>query len=101
MNQIKEVVSGIRVARWIISDGEIVGIVLITLLPSFPIKIFSIQEIRAILGNDITLDGLVGHLTTFELSNYDKSVPKIENSFKSSLTTRIKKKEKNGKDDSD
>ena len=32
--------------------------------------------------SDFTLDGLVGRLSTFELSNFDNSVPKIENYFK-------------------
>ena len=43
-------------------------------------------------GNDLTLDELVGHFTKFETINYDNSVPKIENYFKSSLTIGISKK---------
>ena len=47
--------------------------------------------------NDPTLDGLVGHLIAFKLSNYDNSVLKIENGFKLSLNS---KKEKTIKDES-
>ena len=48
--------------------------------------------------NDPMLDGLFGHLISLKLSNYDNSVPKIENGFKFSLSS---KKEKTIKDESD
>ena len=48
--------------------------------------------------NDPTLDGLVDRLIAFILSNYNNSVPKIENGFKLSLSS---KKEKTIKDESD
>ena len=52
-------------------------------------------------GNDLTLDGLVSRLIAFELSNFDNSVPKFENAFKSPLTIGSSKKEKSRKDESD
>ena len=41
---------------------------------------------RSILGNSLTLEGLVGRLTTFELSNFDSYKPEsLESSFKAKL----------------
>ena len=51
--------------------------------------------------SDLTLDGLVGCLTAFELSNFDNNVPIIGNAFKSLLTIISSKKEKSSKDESD
>lgn len=86
MNQIKEVVSAIRVARGVISDSNIGSEVLRTLLLIYSIKFSTIQEVRAMRGNDLTLDGLVGQLTIYELSNYDNSLFTLGNAFKSSVT---------------
>lgn len=52
------------------------------------------------LGKDLTLDGLVGQLTTFELRNYDNNIVKMGNAFKSSLTIINTKKEKKSKEES-
>ena len=57
--------------------------VLRTLLPISTIRVFAIQELRCILGNNLTLEGLVGRLTTFELSNFDNYKPEsLESAFK-------------------
>ena len=68
--RIKEVVSAIRGATGHIDDDTILSKVLITLLPIYAIRVFLIQELRCIPGNNLTLEGLVGRLTTFELSNF-------------------------------
>ena len=49
--------------------------VLRTLLPIYAIRVFAIQELRCIPRNDLTLEGLVGRLTTFELSKFDNYKP--------------------------
>lgn len=49
-------------------------------------------------GNVLTLDSLVGWLTAFELRNYDNSMVKIGNAFKSSLNIGSFKKEKKRKE---
>ena len=60
--------------------------VLRTPLPIYAITIFAIQELRCILGNNLTLEDLVGRLTTFELSNYENYKPEsLEFSFKAKL----------------
>jgi hypothetical protein len=99
VNQIKEVVSAIKVDGGFISYYDIVSNVLRTLLPIYVIKFFVIQEVRVMTGNDLTLDGLVGRLTTFELSNYDNSMVTLGNYFKSSLTIGSSKKENISKDE--
>ena len=45
-----------------------------------------IQELRCILGNNLTLEGLVVRITTFELSNFDNYKPEsLESTFKAKL----------------
>ena len=49
-------------------------------------RIYAIQESRCNPGNVLTLESLVGKLTYFELSNYDKYiVPNVESEFKSQM----------------
>ena len=98
VNQIKYVLSEIRVSISTIQNSKIVSKVLRTLLPVYAIKISSIQEVRAMPGNDLILDGLVGQLTAFELRNYDNIVVTIGNTFKSLLTIKNTKKEKKTKE---
>ena len=46
-------------------------------------------------GNDLTLEGLVGRLTAFELSNFDNYKPKnVESSFKAKLSLKEPKEKK-------
>ena len=47
---------------------------LILLLPIYAIRVSTIQEMRCNPKNDITLDAIVGRLTTLELDNYDNYV---------------------------
>ena len=69
--RIKEVVSVIRGADGPIDDDTVLSKVLRTLLPIYAIRVFAIQELRCISRNNLTLEGLVGRLTTFELSKFD------------------------------
>ena len=73
--------------------------VLRKLLPIYTIRVSTIQELRCIPRNDLTLEGLVGRHTTFELSNFDNyKLKNIESAFKAKLSlkdseeTRQKKK---------
>lgn len=87
--RIKEVVSSIKGATGQIDDDIVLIKVLRTLLPVYAIRVSAIQELRCILGNDLTLEGLVGRLTNFDLSNLDNYKPEnIESAFKAKLTLK-------------
>ena len=63
--------------------------VLRTLLPIYAIRVFAIQKLRCISGNDLTLEGLVGRLIAFELSNFDNyKLENIEYAFKAKLSLK-------------
>ena len=82
-----------------IEDERVVSGFIRTLLPKYVIKVSTIQEMRCNPKNDITLDVVVGRLTTFELDNYDKYVPSssnLESTFEAKLL--LKKKAKNSKE---
>ena len=80
--RIKEVVSAIKGVTGQIDDDTMLSKVLRILLLFYAIRVSKIQELRCILGNNLTLEGLVGRLTTFELSNFDNYKPtNIESSF--------------------
>ena len=98
---IKHGVSAIKAIGGVTQDSKIVSKVLRTLLHVYDIKFFVIQEVRAMIGNSLTLDGLVGQLTTFELRNYDNSMVIVGNSFKFSLIINDPKKEKKIKEESE
>ena len=52
------------------------------LLSIYSIRVSTIQELRCIPGNDLTLEGLVGRLAAFDLSNFEKYKPKkVEYTF--------------------
>ena len=81
--------SAIRASGGKIIDETIIRKVLITLLPTYAIRVSAIQEMRCDPKNDITLDALVGRLTAFELDNFDNYLPRshnIESKFKARLT---------------
>ena len=85
--RIKEVVSAIRGVDGIIDDDTILSKFIRILLHVYDIRVSAIQELRCILGNDLTLEGLVGRLATFELSNFDNYKPEnIESTFKAKVT---------------
>ena len=86
VSRIKEVVSAIKWATGQIDDDTVLRKVLRTLLPIYSIRVTTIQELRCILGNDVTVEGLVGRITSFELSNYENYKPKsLESTFKATL----------------
>ena len=92
-----------RIQKWVsvvsdvggkIDDEIVVSKVLRTLLPINAISVSSIQEIRCT--TDVTLDALVGRLTTFELDNFDNYSPNpstLKSAFKAklNLVRRIEK----------
>lgn len=88
--RIKEVVSAIKGATSQIDDDTMLRKVLRTLLPIYAIRFSITQELRFIIGNDLTLEGLVGRFTTFELSNYDNyKHESLESTFKAKLFLKI------------
>ena len=75
VSRIKELVSAIRSANGVLDDETIINKVLRTLLPIYVIRVSTIQELRCIPITKLTLEGIVGRLTTFELSNFDNYRP--------------------------
>lgn len=70
--------------------------------PIYDIRVSTIQELRCTLCNDLTLEGVIGRLTTFEMSNFDNFTPtSIELAFKLQLVLSKKEKGKYVKSDSD
>ena len=96
MKRVKANVSAIRASRGEIKDETIISKVLKTLLPIYAIRVFSIQERRCEENHKITLDAIVGRLTTFELDNYDNYVPASKN-IKSAFEAKLSLKEKGKK----
>ena len=85
-----------------IIDEYMISKVLRTLLLIYDIRVSTIQELRCSLGNDLTLDSLVGRQTTFELSDFDNfTTPAIESSFNSQLVLHEPKKKKGKYEDSE
>ena len=94
VERIKASVTAIRASRGIIEDKTIVSKLLRTLLV-YVIRVSAIQEMRCDPNSNITLDALVGRLTTFELDNYDNYVPSSKN-FESTFKAKLSLKD-NGK----
>ena len=66
--------------------------VLRTLFPIYAIRMSTIQELRCMLGNDLTLESLVARLIAFELSNFDNyKLENIEFAFKAKLSLKDSK----------
>ena len=63
--RIKEVVSAIKGVVVQIDDDTILRKVLRTLLPIYAIRVSTIQELRCIPRNNLTLEGLEGRLIAF------------------------------------
>ena len=99
--RIKEVVNAIKGPKGKLYDDIVLRNVLRTLLPIYAIRFSTIQELRCILGNKLPLQGLVGRLTNFELSNFDNYKSKnIESAFKAKVSLKEpdeKKKKKKKK----
>ena len=91
---IKASMSIIKTSRGDIDEKIVVSKVLRILLPIYEIRVSTIQEVRCDPNKKITLDALVGRLTTFELDNYANYVPSskvTEFSFEAKLSLKRKK----------
>ena len=64
-------------------------------LPIDAIRVSAIRESRCIPSSNMTLEGLVGWLTTFELSNFDNlKLYNVESTFKPNLSLKKPKEKK-------
>ena len=98
VDRIKEVVSVIKGATSQIEDDTILRKILRTLLPIYAIRFSAIQELRCIPGNNLTLEGLVGRLTAFELSNFNNYKPEsLESNFKAKFLLKYSDEKKQKK----
>ena len=93
-SRIKEVVSAIRIYIGHLDDEAILRKVLRTLLLIYGIRVSAIQELRYIPGNKLSLEGIVGRFTTFELSNFNNYRP---GSLESTFMTKLLLKDSNEK----
>lgn len=85
-SRIKEVVSAIRSANGVLDDEIVNSKVLRTLVSIYAIRVSVIQELRCIPRTKLTLEGIMGRLITFELSNFDSYSPEnLESTFKAKL----------------
>ena len=75
---IAKYVERIKASGGDIDDKTIVSKVFKNILPIYAIRMFVIQEMRCDVNRNITLDALVGRLTTFELDKYDNYVPSLQ-----------------------
>ena len=81
--RIKEVVNTITRDNRKIEDETIISKDLRTLLPIYLIKVFVIQELRCTLGDNLTQEGIIDRLSTFEMSIfYNYTTNTIEYAFK-------------------
>ena len=86
VSRIKESINAIRGANGKKYDDIVLSKLVRTLLPVYAIIFSIIQELRCILGNDLSLGVLVGRLIAFELSNYENYKPEtLESTFKAKL----------------
>ena len=95
VERIKTSVSAIKASRGDIDEKIGVRKVLKKILPIYAIRVSTSQEMRCDPNNKITLDALVGRLTTFKLDNYDSYVPNsknIEFAFEAKLSLKKKSK---------
>ena len=83
--RMKEVVSAIRSLGGHLSEETICSKYLRTFLPIYALRVATIQELRCVPGNISSFEGIIGRLTTFELSNFDNYKP---NNFESTFKPR-------------
>ena len=99
--RIKEVVSAIRSLGGQLEEEIVCSKYSRTLLPIYAIRVSAIQELRCVPSNTLTFEGIIGRLTTFELSNFDNYKPdNFEFAFKSKMTIKDKEektKKRSGK----
>lgn len=80
--RIKEIVGEIKSAGGKVEDATVINKVSRTLLLVYAIRVAAIQELKSIDKTKVTLDSIIGKLTTFELNGYDGSVHKSESPFR-------------------
>src|SRR5271154_2748532 len=87
--RVKEVVSAIRCLGGQFDEDTVNSKYLRTLLPIYSIRVSVIQELRCVPGNNLSLEGIIGRLTAFELSNFDNYRPdNVESAFKVKLSLK-------------
>ena len=95
VERIKASISAIKAFGGEIKEEIVISKVLKTLLPIDAIRVSTIQERRCKENHNITLDAIVGRLTTFELDNFDNYVlasKNIESTFEAKLSLKEKGK---------
>jgi hypothetical protein len=95
-SRLKDVFNAIRGATTKIDYDIVLSKELRALLPIYDIRVSTIQELRFIRGYNLTLEGLVGRLTTLELSNFVNFKPKnVGSTFKAKISlNNIKRRRK-------
>ena len=98
----KEVVSAIRSLGGQLQEEILSRKYFRTLLPIYAIRVSAIQELRCVLGDTLSFEGIIGRLIAFELSNFDNyKLDNFESSFKAKMiikdTEEMQTKKKNGK----
>src|SRR5271156_723681 len=58
--RIKEVVNAIRGVGGVLEEDKVVSKILRTLLPTYAIRVSTIQEMRAVANSNVTLGSLIG-----------------------------------------
>lgn len=97
--RIKEVVSAIRCLSGQLDDDTINNKFLRTFHPIYAIRVSAIQELRCVPGNNLSLEGIIGRLTAFDLSNFDNYRPNnVESAFKAKLSLKDTKQVKSKKE---
>ena len=83
----------IRAYRGVLQKDECICKILRTLQPKYATMVLVIEDLRIRDKMDVSLNSLVGNLTTFELRKFDKSqLPKVETTLKASVVpTKIQK----------
>ena len=100
--RMKEVVNAIRILGTLIQVKIVSRKYLRILLLIYAIRVSAIQELRCVQGNTLPFEGIIGRLTTFELSNFDNYKPdKFESTFKAKMIVKdieeVQSKKNNGK----
>lgn len=91
---VKEIIAAIKGACEIIEGNTVVSKMLRTLPNRYAIRVCTIQELRIIDKRNMSIDSLIGRLTTFKLSNCENSQLTSEVSFQDSINNGQHKKEK-------
>ena len=97
-SRIKEAVSVIRSYVGHLEDETILCKVLRTFLLIYAIRVLFIQDLRCVLGNKLSLEGIVGRLVAFELSNFDNyKTESLESTFKENFLLKDSNEKKQSK----